>query len=195
MLVKSGLNSEYIDTLADRIGAYAVAESEYNAIAFAKNEAKKEWIKIEPEAVELKRTLMHYLRFVFKRNNMTAELKSIGEIAKGKGRRDLMLDLMDLHKLAQRHTELLTTVAVDPLIVDEANNMFEKLRNLLGDINSEPEETEAKKLMVQKAYTYLWEAVDNIREFGQFVFWKDDEKADLYRSDHYQRLGKISHDG
>jgi len=195
MLLKGGLNSEYIDSLPDRIGAYAVAESEYNAVAFAKSDAIKEWKKIEPEAVELKQSLMHYLRFVFKRNNMTAELKSIAEIAKGRGRRDLMLDMMDLHKLAEKHTDLLTTVGVAPSIVDEAAVMFEKLRNILGDINMQPEEVEAKRSMVRKAYTYLWEAVDNIREFGQFVFWKDEKKTDQYRSDFFQNLGKMSHSG
>ena len=192
-LIKSGLNSEYIDTLEYRIGAFAVAESEFNAVAFDKSEAKKEWEKIEPDALELKRTLMHYLRFVFKRNNMTNELKSLGEIAKGKGRRDLMLDMMDLHKLAQKHINLLATVGLDASLIDAANNMFEKLRSLLGDLNAEPEEVERKKMMLRKAYTYLWQAVDNIREFGQFVFWKDPNKSELYRSDHYQRIGRLSH--
>ena len=193
LLIKGGLESEYIDSLRDRIGAYIVAEAEHRAVAFAKSEAKKEWDDIETKAVEIKRTLMHYMRFVFKRNNMTAELKSIGEIAKGKGRRDLMLDLMDLYKLAQKNVDLLTTVGMDTSLIEDANTMFEKLRSLLGDLNTEPEEVETKKMLVKKAYTYLWDAVDNIREFGQFVFWKDENRLDLYRSDHYQRIGKMSH--
>ncbi len=193
MLIKGGLKSEYIDTLTDRIGAYAVAESEYNAVAFDKSDAKKEWVKIEPEAVDLKGTLIHYLRFVFKQNRMAEELKSLGEIAKGKGRRDLMLDLMDLNKLAKKHIGLLATVGMEASLVEDANSMFEKLRTLLGDLNAEPEEVELRKNLVRKAYTYLWESVDSIREFGQFIFWKDENRADLYRSDHYQNIGKMSH--
>ena len=194
LLVKGGLKSEYLDSFQDRIGAYAVAEAEFNAVAFAKSDANKEWKNLEPEAKEIKETLMHYMRFVFKRNKMSAELKSLGEIAKGRGQRDLMLDLMDLHKLAQKHKELLPTVGMDLNLIDEANTMFEKLRSLLGELKTEPEEVETKKMLAKKAYTYLWDAVSNIREFGQFVFWKDEERLDLYRSDHYQRIGKMSHD-
>ena len=124
---------------------------------------------------------------------MAEELKSLGEIAKGKGRRDLMLDLMDLHKLANKHIKLLATVGMEASLVEDANSMFEKLRTLLGDLNAEPEEVELRRNLVRKAYTYLWESVDNIREFGQFIFWKDENRADLYRSDHYQNIGKMSH--
>lgn len=84
-------------------------------------------------------------------------------------------------------------MSVDASIVDEANAMFEKLRNLLGEINTAPKDVANKKKFAQKAYTYLWQAVDNIREFGQFVFWKDEKKVDLYRSDFYQNMGKASH--
>jgi antitoxin component HigA of HigAB toxin-antitoxin module len=194
ILIKSGLKSEYIDSLSDRIGAYAISVSEFNAFAFTQNEAKKEWNNIEPEAIELKQTLMHYLRFIFKRNDMKEDLKSLAEIAKGRGRRDLLLDLMDLHKLASKHLELLKTIGMDESIVNDANDMFERLRALLGDIKGEPEVVEHKKMMMKKAYTYLWKAVDEIRDFGQFAFWKDENKLEQYRSEHYRNLGKMSHD-
>jgi len=195
VLIKSGLDAALIDSLSDRIAAYAKAEANHNAVAFAKSEARKEWEKLKPEADDIKQTLIHSLRFVFKRNNMNAELKSVAEISKGKGYRDLVMDLMELHTLAEKYTDMLAKVGVDNKVINDANVMFGKLRKLLGDINTQPKDVAAAKKTAQKAYTYLWQAVDEIREVGQFAFWKDEKKADLYRSDFYQNIGRSSHAG
>ena len=53
-----------------------------------------------------------------------------------------------------------------------------------------PGELEELKTLAYQAFTYLQEAVSEIRENGQHVFWKDENRLDLYKSDHYQRIGK-----
>jgi hypothetical protein len=192
-LFASGINQELLESLSDRIGAYSVANSEYNTVAFAKSDAKIAWEEVEPTASKHRSKLIHYLRFAFKRNDMKPELKVVTEIAKGRGRRDLMIDMMDLQKLIEKHLDIVTPFGMTIADGIKAEELFETLRSILGGIDTPAAEVTTKKKLAQQAYTYLWESVDEIREFGQFLFWEDDKKLDLYRSDHYQRVGKLSH--
>ena len=43
------------------------------------------------------------------------------------------------------------------------------------------------KLTRDRAYTHLKEAVDAIRECGQFVFWKDEDRRKGYASDYNRK--------
>ncbi len=54
-----------------------------------------------------------------------------------------------------------------------------------------PADLQELKILAIQAYTYLWQAVAEIRVNGQHVFWKDPERLDLYKSDHSQRVGRM----
>jgi hypothetical protein len=46
---------------------------------------------------------------------------------------------------------------------------------------------EAKKIRDQ-AFTHLKEAVDLIREYGRYVFWRNDARLKGYRSNHLRKM-------
>jgi hypothetical protein len=59
-----------------------------------------------------------------------------------------------------------------------------------GSWNSE-DYLETKKIRNQ-AYTHLKEAVDYIREYGRYVFWRNPARLKGYRSDYRRMLNKRS---
>jgi len=69
----------------------------------------------------------------------------------------------------------------------------ESLQVFLSPIASRDREDylEAKKIRDQ-AFTHLKEAVDYIREYGRYVFWRNPARLKGYRSDHLRRYKKRS---
>lgn len=49
-----------------------------------------------------------------------------------------------------------------------------------------------KYCLPDQSYTHLKEAVDAIRQCGQFVFWKDQDRAKGYASDYKRKSRKAT---
>ena len=81
-------------------------------------------------------------------------------------------------------------IGFDLANLEKAEAMHDTLSNLLSEANMSPGELAELKNLSYQAYSFLQEAVSEIRETGQYVFWKDENRLDLYKSDHYQRIGK-----
>jgi hypothetical protein len=64
----------------------------------------------------------------------------------------------------------------------------EKLGGLLGAARGEKVVDKDAKVLRDKAYTLLKESVDEIREYGQFLFWRNQERLPGYGSAHLRRL-------
>ena len=187
-LVKAGCPEEYIKTLDERIGAYSHASSVWENSEFTKTEAKKQWIEAETSAYEFKADLLHDLGHALRRN--PDQLKYLSKITAGYGKRDLVMDLKDAAVLGKKNIEALKEINFDISKLDESEALHDKLSNLLSEANMSPGELEELKTLAFQAFTYLQEAASEIRENGQYVFWKDENRLDLYKSDFYQRLGK-----
>jgi hypothetical protein len=189
VLDRAGCPRKFIRTLDERIGAFAHASSVYENSEFTKTEAKKQWLEMEGPAHDLKWDIIHDFRHALRRN--PDELKYVEKIAEGQGRRDLVLDFKDIAVLGKRNQGALEAIHFDTARLVEAESLHDRLSNLLSEANMSPEEVEDLKTLTWQAYTYLQEAVSEIRENGQYVFWKNPERLDLYKSDHFQRIGKI----
>jgi hypothetical protein len=187
-LVKAGCPKEFINTLDERIGAYSHASSVWENSEFAKSEAKKQWMEEEKPAYEFKEQLLHALSHGLRGN--PGELKYVKKISAGHGRRDLVLDFKDIAVLGKRNAQALSAIGFDPADLDRAEALHEKLSNLLSEAGMDSEELTELKTLAYQAYTFLEEAVAEIRENGRYVFWKDEERLDLYKSDHYRKIGK-----
>ena len=188
-LVTAGCPEEFITTLDERIGAYSHASSIWENSEFARSDAKKQWIAEEKSAYEFKEYLLHALSHCLRRN--PDELQYVGKITAGHGKRDLVMDFKDIAVLGRRNAEALAAIGFDSGDLEKAEAMHEKLSNLLSEANMTPGELEGLKTLAYQAYTFLQKAVAEIRENGQYVFWKNEERLDLYKSDHYQKIGKV----
>ncbi len=73
----------------------------------------------------------------------------------------------------------------------EVEEIYESLAGLLGSINTPKAEIAELKLMMEKAYTYLEDAVKPIKSYGRMIF-EDTPREDMYKSKSLAEYGSIS---
>jgi hypothetical protein len=104
----------------------------------------------------------------------------------------LVEDLNDLAVIGRENLAPLLAVGFDPKKLDEAASKSKELGSLRADASVDKAADQEKKLVRDQAYTHLKEAVDAIRQCGQFVFWKDEDRARGYASDYLRQARKAS---
>jgi hypothetical protein len=70
--------------------------------------------------------------------------------------------------------------------VKEAQDLHNKLRVVYAQSNIDPNEIDRAKDMLDRAYTYLKQAMDEIKEIGQFAF-EGTDRYQAYVSEFYRQ--------
>ena len=179
-LVNKGLAKDLIEDLPVRTALLRDAESKWQLEKYGQEDIQKEWSEQSSIAYKLKDELIHDFKFAFRKDNEL--LKRVGAIKTGTGHADMFQDLSDLSILGREYAEKLKVIGFDFTLLDKANELAKNLPALFGKIKSK-KGRETKKFRDQ-CYTYLNQAVEEIREHGQYVFWKDEERKKGYYSQH-----------
>jgi len=67
--------------------------------------------------------------------------------------------------------------------------MSNSLLSLLGEVNGIRKDADnPEKELRDRAYTYLKQAVDEIRDYGKYAFWKEEKKVKLYSSNYSRKI-------
>ena len=184
-LSNAGLSLNSITDMAVRAGACREAQSLWVKERKMNQEAEKLWNTEAPAAFDMRNHLIHAFRYAFR--NDAALLARIDEIAQGDSNSDMVQDLNDLSVLGKDHLDLLALINLAPIALDDAAATADRMGDLLGATNGERKEESEAMIIRDKAFTYLKQAVDDIRECGKFVFWRDPERLKGYASDYWQR--------
>jgi hypothetical protein len=99
----------------------------------------------------------------------------------------MIQDLNDLAVLGRNNKELLGKINFDLGKLDQSAELSDMLAGVLARSNGEKLEGSEVLEMRNKAYTYLKLAVDEVRDYGKYVFRKDDEKRQGYRSEYLRK--------
>ena len=75
---------------------------------------------------------------------------------------------------------ILLAVNFDTAKLDEARTLSHQMSELLAAANGSPDESNQAKVLRDKAFTLLYDKAKTIREFGKYLFWKDEEKRERY---------------
>ncbi len=186
-LVAAGLNEEYITSLPVRIGALRHAQSEWTKESENRTEASKQWKLLSEDAIALHRVLLHDFRFAYR--NDADKKKVVDKIAEGSGYGDLVQDFSDLDAFGKANPEELLAIGFDNTKLVKALEFANSLGPLLSAINGERDENDKpSKEMRDRAYVYLKEAIDQICEYGKYVFWEDEERLEKYSSAYFRKL-------
>lgn len=192
-LVNAGLNPEVIDTFEERIDAFTIASARYVVLMDEQNDKlDNKYQKLEESAKELRRNIIHAFRFAY-RDNKSA-INSLGRISKGRSRMDMIFDFVSLIKLAEVHPEELNTINFDLSLMEKANFYHKKLNELVAKLTVSPKEISEVKKIRNNAYDYMNESLQLIKEYGQFVFWKDEERKSLYKREYLAHRKSTKHD-
>ena len=183
-LVAAGLDWSLVEDMPVRAGALREAQSLWYKERFSREEAEKEWIEKSPAAYDLRNVLLHDFRHAFRK---TPELTSrVRAIADGSGHADMIQDLNDLALLGKDHEELLTAISFDLTKLDLAAATAEEMATLLSQVSVDRAERNSERVIRDKAYTFLKQALDEVRACGQYVFWRDEDRLKGYVSQYHK---------
>jgi hypothetical protein len=184
-LTKVGLDWNLVLSLPARAGACREAQSLWIKERNTRQEDEQAWKDEAPAAFDLRDQLIHDFRFAFRK--FDGLLARVDEIAQGDTNSDMVQDLNDLSILGKANPEPLASINFEMPLLDLASDLSDRMGDLLGATNGERKEVSEAMQIRDKAYTYLKQAVDEIRECGKFAFWRTPERLKGYYSEHWQK--------
>lgn len=189
-LIRVGLDWNLVTSLPVRAGACREAQSLWTKERNTRQDAEQAWKLEAPAAFGLRDQLVHDFRFAFRKSD--GLLARVDEIALGDTNSDMVQDLNDLATLGRANGDLLGIISFDFSLIDKAAELADRMGDLLGATNGERKEVSEAMQIRDKAYTYLKQAVDEIRECGKFAFWRTPERLKGYTSDYWKAQKKAT---
>lgn len=187
MLAESGLDLSLIEDIPNRVAGLRYAQSKWNKVLSDRSEKEQQWKAIAAEGFELRDEILHFARYAYRNDeNISKALKRIDD---GFSNADMIQDLSDLAYIGKDNPAALEVVKFDLTKLDRAEQIATEGGLLLGDINGDRQNVfNPDKEMRDRAYTYLKQAVDEVRDAGKFVFWKNEKRASQYASTYMRKL-------
>lgn len=187
-LVKVNLDWTLVDDLPLRASATRIAQGLWQKEFHEREEAQQIWKEKEPVYYDLKNQLIHTFLFAFRRS--PEPLETTRRIAEGAGHADMIQDLTDLAILGEAYPDELAAVSFDTDLLAQAKDDSAMAAELLARANGTRTEKNEEKELRDRAYTYLKQAVDEIRDYGKFVFHHDPDRLKGYRSEYVHQQNK-----
>lgn len=184
-LIVAGLDWNYVTSLPAHAGACREAQSLWIKERKTRQLAEQEWKKKSPEAFNLRDQLIHAFRYAFRSKDDL--LARVADIEQGDTNSDMVQDLNDLSVLGKANINLLTSIGLDPVILETASSMSDEMGDLLGATNGERQKDNDAMVIRDKAFTLLKNSMDEILECGKYVFWRNPERLDGYVSQFFKR--------
>jgi len=114
-------------------------------------------------------------------------LSRVEDIALGDSNSDMVQDLNDLSVLGKANLDLLAAIGFDAALLDEAALTSDEMGDLLGATNGERKKDSEAMNIRDKAFTHLKAPMDEIRNCGKYVFWKNPDRLEGYMSAYFKR--------
>ncbi len=188
-LTKAGLDWNLVLSLPARAGACRESQSLWNKERNTRQEAEQAWKEEAPAAFDLRDQLIHDFRFAYRK--FDGLLARVDEIAQGDSNADMVQDLNDLSVLGKANSKPLKDINFDMPLLDTASEISDRMGDLLGATNGERKEVSEAMIIRDKAFTYLKQAIDEIRECGKFAFWRNPDRLKGYSSVYWQRKNTV----
>jgi hypothetical protein len=185
-----GLDWALVEQLPVRAGALRFAEGEWYAVRFDRREAMERWLVEAAKGYELRDELVHIMLFAFR--NHPELLARAQEVAEGSGHSDMLLDLSKAGALYAQNQPLFAQHAIDTTRFELAIQLSASLSDLLGQATGDQKTIDAAVDIRNRAFIYLKQAVDEIRAFGKFCFWRDEKRLQGYASDYHRKRSRHS---
>ena len=188
-LTATGLDWTCVTSLPAHAGACREAQSLWIKERRTRQLAEQEWKKKSPEAFNLRDQLLHAFRYAFRSKDDL--LARVADIEQGDTNSDMVQDLNDLSVLGKANLNLLIAIGFDPAILDTAATMSDQMGDLLGATNGERQKDNEAMVIRDKAFTLLKKSMDEIRECGKYVFWRNPDRLDGYISQFWKHRNTV----
>jgi len=184
-LTRAGLDWMNVDRLPVRAGACRESQSRWIKERNTRQQDEQAWKEQSPLAFELRDRLLHSFRYAFR--NDEGLLSRVEDIALGDSNADMVQDLNDLSVLGKANLDLLAAIGFDAALLDEAALTSDQMGDLLGATNGERKKDSEAMNIRDKAFTHLKAPMDEIRNCGKYVFWKNPDRLEGYISAYFKR--------
>jgi len=92
----------------------------------------------------------------------------------------MIQDLVELATLGEKNPAPLAKIGFDVELLQTARTTSHSMSELLAASNGSSSDGSSKKVLRDKAYTLLANKVSEIREYGRYVFWQNDDRREKY---------------
>ncbi|SMO35315.1 hypothetical protein SAMN06265379_101212 [Saccharicrinis carchari] len=179
-LLAAGLDETFVNDLPVLAGATREAQSIWMKNAQARQDAEKAWAEEAPKAIDFRDQMLHTFRYAYRQ--MPDVLTRIAEISEGTSHADMIQDLNDLAVLGRENPEPLTTIGQTADLFTQAATLSDEMADLRARANGEKFDENEHKQNRDRLYTLLKTAVDEVRQCGKFVFWRQPDRLRGYNS-------------
>ena len=179
-LVAAGLDWSLAEQLPERAGACRYVQSIWMRELRTREAAQQEWSDNSPKAFDLRDELVHHFFHAFRQQpDLVGKVQAIAE---GGTSADMLQDLSDLYYLGKDNEDLLEAISFDMGLLEKAREWSAHLSEVLAKTNGERADDSAQKILRDKAYTHMKEAMDEIRLHGKYLFWRNEDRKRGYIS-------------
>nr|WP_321356170.1 hypothetical protein [uncultured Draconibacterium sp.] len=177
-LAGAGMDVNLIDELTTLSGALSYLQAEWMSIFRAREDAVVEWKEQAPQAFIFRDELLHDFSFAYR--NREDVRKKVARIREGDSQPDMVQDLLEIAVLGEKYPDPLSDIKFDLALLPQARTLSHSLSELLAAANGAADDGNATKTLRDKAYSLLFQKDSTIREYGRYVFWKDEDRLSRY---------------
>jgi hypothetical protein len=185
-LTSKGLDWTVVEDMPIRCEVLSDAVSNWTFKKSQRMISAKDWLHEAPDGFDLRNELVHHFRYAFR--DYSSLILRVSEISKRITQKGMIKGLRDLSVLGKANRDLLTKIGFDLTLLDMAGIKADEYEAKCKEGSWDREDYREAKKFRNQAYTHLKEAVDYIREYGKFVFWKDAHRLKGYRSSYLRKI-------
>lgn len=185
LMEEAGLDPLFIDELPVRTGASNHTQLLWTKQRKTKSPAEKKWDIQYSAAYKLKDKLLSDFRYAFRDNAQL--LKGVRAIAKLRGDAGMIQALSNLSGFGKANTLELEKIKFDMTKLDLADTISSNIGRLPPVVRGKNKPGGKAKLLRDQAYTYLKQAVDEVRACGKYTFQEDKTRLIGYRSEYIRK--------
>ncbi len=182
LLVAVGMTAELLDKLLPRCGALRTAQSNWEELNTVRDDAKETWKLEWPAFMEFRDDLIDHFDFAFR--NDEALITKMHAIKAGDTQADAIQDMSNLSVLGKANLVPLEAINFDITLLDKAAEDSDRMGGILAAVNGQMYVADETKIVRDQSFTILKTLVDEIRNYGRFVFRKDADHVKSYSSKH-----------
>lgn len=188
-LTGAGIPETHFEGLNTACGALRYAQSIWAEDLKSRQDAEQRWADEAPLAFDLRDRMVHAFRYAYR--NDESMLVRIAAIAEGDSAADMVQDLSDLSVLGEQNPEPLGNIRFDMSLLTHCATQSANMADLRAMANGDMLAQNEKLLVRNQMYTLLKSYVDDIRNCGKYLFWRDADRlkgyASSYRRKQYRR--------
>ncbi len=184
-LIAAGVPEGYFEKLNAATGALRYAQSLWSEDLKSRQHAEKQWIEDSPMAFDLRNQMIHTFRYAY-RNDKNI-LNQLTNIAKGSSAAEMIQSLSDLSVLGSKNIQALESINFDKNLLTECATLSSSMANKKALLTGERYTSSQNLIIRNQMYTLLKKYVDEIRNCGKYLFWRNKDRLKGYSSS-YKRM-------